>query len=191
MAETRMWMQRELGRFLRAGGAAVVSGGARGVDQWAHRLCMDEGLPTLCVLPSGLLNPYPPGNQEFWERVVEGGGALLSTFPLREPMRKHHFHTRNRWIVGFSPAVFVVEANRRSGSAMTAGLAREEGREVCTLPVFPHSEQGLGNLDLIGGGATMVRDHEDLAVLWDRCRSSPAFFEGMNREGEEDGVDQP
>ncbi len=177
MTESRMWMQRELSLFLRRNDCGVVSGGARGIDQWAHRLSLDERKPTVCVLPSGVLNPYPPGSGEVWDRIRSGGGCLLSTFALREPMFRNNFPVRNRWIVGFSPAVFVVEANRRSGSALTAKLAKDEGREIWTLPVFPHSEQGLGNLDLISDGASLMRNHLDLATAWESCRLRPGFLE--------------
>ncbi len=176
LRETCLWMQRELGHFLRDNEICVVSGGARGVDQWAHRLAMDFGRPTVCVLPSGLLDPYPPNFSEaIGNRILKEGGALVSTFPLREAMRKSHFHIRNRWICGFSHTTFVVEANRRSGSWLTARLARDEGREVATLPVFPHSSQGLGNLDLIHDGAQMIRDASDLAIFYGRnsLRISP------------------
>ncbi|HMN67914.1 MAG TPA: DNA-processing protein DprA, partial [Bdellovibrionales bacterium] len=58
--ETCVWMQREFGEFLKnARDAGIVSGGARGVDQWAHRLSIDHDRPTLVVFPSGLLRRYP------------------------------------------------------------------------------------------------------------------------------------
>lgn len=171
--ETLMWMQREMGRFLRHRKIGVVSGGARGVDEWAHRISIDEEIPTICVLPSGLLNPYPPGGQTLWSEILAGGGCLLSTMPLREGMRKSHFHIRNRWIAGMARGVFVAEANRRSGSAMTAKYARDEGIEVATLPVSPHSVRGLGNLDLLADGATMLRESGDLQTFWERRDLSP------------------
>lgn len=163
MRDTCLWMQRELARFLDGNNYAVVSGGARGVDQWAHRIAMDSGRPTVCVFPSGLDRPYPFDSHPLFERILATGGAWISTFPLGAEMRKRFFLTRNRWIVGLSPVTFVVEANRRSGSSMTAKHALSEGREVCTLPVFPYSNQGLGNLDLLADNkAAMVRDHQDL-----------------------------
>lgn len=164
--DTRLWMQRELTRFLREKRIAVVSGGARGVDQWAHRLSMDCGRPTICIFPSGILNPYPFEHHELWERILIEGGCLLSTYAPECPMRKHAFIQRNRWIAGLSKMTFVAEANRRSGSLITAKYAVDEDRALCTLPVFPHSEQGLGNLDLIVGGATMIRDSADLLTFW-------------------------
>lgn len=190
MHETKMWMQRDLGKFLRLNRVGVVSGGARGVDQWAHRLAMDCHRPTACVLPSGVLRPYPPGSEEFMESIVREGGCLLSTFHPFADMRKHNFHVRNRWIAGLSPLCFVAEANRRSGSSLTAMLAKAENRALATLPVHPHSEQGLANLDLIYEGAAIIRDHLDLATAWN-LNSGPDAFDTPQREHEEQNVDQP
>lgn len=171
--DTLNWLQRDLGAFLRRHRVGVVSGGARGVDQWAHRLALDCGRPTVCILPSGLRNPYPYGREALWSEILARGGCILSTCALHEPMRKSFFHIRNRWIAGMAPVCFVAEANRRSGSLLTATLAIEENKEVCTLPVFPTATQGLGNLDLICNGAVMLRDQYDLTTLWHRaCPSS-------------------
>ncbi len=189
MDDTKLWMQRELGHFLKNCGVGVVSGGARGVDQWAHRICLDSRQPTVCIFPSGLMDPYPFGGEALWQRILEQGGALISTFSLEEPLRKWAFHIRNRWIAGLSPACFVVEANRRSGSALTAKLAQQEDRAICTLPVFPHSQQGLANLDLIAEGAAMIRDYHDLRQFWDLL--VPAGFQAAQCEQQEDDIDCP
>jgi len=164
---TLNWMQRELSHFLRIREVGVVSGGARGIDQWAHKISMECNRPTVAILPSGLLNPYPIGMDPFWQEIVDKGGCVLSTCGLNAKVSRDHFQTRNRWIAGMSPMCFVAEANRRSGSLLTARLAIEEQRTLCTLPVFPMAEQGLGNLDLLTNGAIMLRDHRDLTALWD------------------------
>lgn len=190
MQETKMWMQRELGKFLRTNRVGVVSGGARGVDQWAHRLALDCARPTVCILPAGVMRPYPPGSEEFMDAMVNEGGCLLSTFHPLEDMRKHNFHIRNRWIAGLSKVCLVAEANRRSGSSLTASLAKIEGRTVATVPVHPHSIKGLANLDLIGEGAAMIRDHLDLSAVWS-LNSGPDAFESVHSEAEEDHVDDP
>ncbi len=188
-SDSLLWMQRELSEFLHQRKVGVVSGGARGVDQWAHRLSLDCGQPTVCVLPSGLLNPYPDRHEDLWKRVVGKGGCMMSTCGLSEPMRKSFFHIRNRWIAGLSPGCVVVEANRRSGSLLTAKLCIEENREVATLPVFPTATQGLGNLDLLEAGATMLRDHRDLITFWD-CLSEGSF-QTVQRKEQEQNIDHP
>jgi DNA processing protein len=170
--DSLLWMQRELAPFLKSEQVAVVSGGARGVDQWAHRLCIDSGQPTVCVLPSGILNPYPSGCERLWEKIVTSGGCLVSTCSLSCGMRKFHFHIRNRWIAGLAEKCFVVEANQKSGSMLTASLANQENRDVCTLPVSPLAVQGRGNLELLSQGATLVRDRWDLQTIWSRANAS-------------------
>jgi DNA processing protein len=169
MTESTLWMQRELPRFLSCLDVAVVSGGARGVDQWAHRLALAARRPTVVVFPSGILNPYPHDREDLWESVLLEDGCLLSTFALGEPIRKQHFHTRNRWIAGLSELTFVVEGNRRSGSLLTAALALEEGRTVAAIPVSPYCAQGQGGLDLIVEGGIMIRDAGDLIVAMSKA----------------------
>jgi DNA processing protein len=199
-SEILNWLQRELPEFLNARPSAIVSGGARGIDQWSHRIALDSGKPTVCILPSGLLNPYPFGREDFWRRIVQQGGCMLSTCGLDAPMSKTFFHIRNRWIAGLSELCFVAEANRRSGSMLTARLALDENKTVCTLPVFPTATQGLGNLDLISAGGFFIRDHRDLNALWDAALfaskvfspgSGPTALQDLEREGQEKSVDQP
>lgn len=193
--DTTRWMQRELASFLRRQEVGVVSGGARGVDQTAHRLALANGRPTIVVYPSGLLEPYPLDREELWESVLLADGCLLSTFALEEGMRKSNFFVRNRWIAALADSVLVAEANRRSGSAMTARFAGEIGRELATLPVSANAAQGLGNLALIrDGGAQMMITASDLDMFFSRNRgrfSGPTLAQRIQREEEKDGVDDP
>lgn len=182
--DTLLWLQRELGAFLKKRELAVVSGGARGIDQWAHRIALDSRRPTICIFPSGILNPYPFQQEALWERIVDEGGCLVSTCGLSEPMRKSFFHIRNRWIAGLSSVCLVAEANRRSGSLLTAAYVLEEQRTLCTLPVSANASQGLGNLDLMANGALFLRDANDLDILFTGAElSCPASFENLQREG--------
>lgn len=164
MDSSVLWMERHLAPFLRRTGVGVVSGGARGIDQLAHQLALRNGVPTVCILPSGLRSPYPIGIGPLLEEIVRRGGAVISEYEHLTPLRKSHFHVRNRWIAGMGKKCLVVEANRRSGSALTASLAIKEGREVASVPVCPMGGQGLGNLALIRDGAMMMSDVQDLLV---------------------------
>lgn len=166
MDDTINWMERHLPGVLKDLSLTVVSGGARGVDQLAHRLALECGQRTICILPSGLKKPYPAGVEPLLEKIVRAGGAVVSTYQDFEPLRRSHFAIRNRWIAGLSEVCFVAEANSRSGSMLTAQLARDEDKAVATLPVSPLSGQGLGNLQLLMDGAQLIRSAADLKCLW-------------------------
>src|SRR5690606_10304397 len=51
-AGTSVWIEKELGAFVREHDLTVVSGGARGVDQKAHFLAIRNARPTWVILPS-------------------------------------------------------------------------------------------------------------------------------------------
>jgi DNA processing protein len=109
---------------------AVVSGGARGIDQRAHRLANSAETPTIVFLPSGILNPYPSEMESWKAAVLESGGAMVSLRAPEESVRPSFFEARNELIAAVSKLVFVAEARRRSGSSMTGRLARELDRSV-------------------------------------------------------------
>ncbi len=160
--EIAEWMEKHLTRYLQLSQDIVLSGAARGTDQWAHRLALRTGLPTVAVLPSGLLNIYPREFQNWSKPVLEGGGLLVSSFLPQQSIRRYHFVERNRLLVQLSRSVFVAQARRQSGSMMTARMAQELNRPLLTLPVFPDNARANGNLDLLADGCILVRDYLDL-----------------------------
>ena len=159
------WMSLHLRELVRREDIAVVSGGARGIDQQAHRISANLERPTVVFLPSGLGKIYPAELGEWRERILGAGGAIVSQYAPEQEIRRNHFEGRNRLIAALGRAVFVVEARRRSGSVMTARLARELGRTVAVLPSFPSDATSAGTLDLMVDGAIPIRDSEDLRAL--------------------------
>ena len=165
LRDTHEWLSSHFVEFCRDREWVVVSGAARGVDQLAHLAALKTGSPTIAVLPSGLMKIYPSDFARWRDAIIGCGGCVVSQFPLKTEMRKYHFHWRNRLIAALSPGLFVAEANRRSGSRMTADYALRLGREIATLPVSSMGGKGLGGLDLLFDGAQLLRNVEDLK-LW-------------------------
>ena len=163
--EVMSWMSYNLDLFLKKSRPLLISGGARGVDQMGHSLALKHKLPTLAFLPSGSGEIYPASFRDWLDLILESHGAVVSSVSPFEKMHKFYFHRRNQYIARMSDLVFVVEAKKKSGSYLTGRLALEEGKQVATLPFFPH-QKGRGSLDLLADGANMVRDYEDLLVLW-------------------------
>ncbi len=159
------WLNENLPIVLSKSECVVVSGGARGIDLTAHLTAARSGHPTLVYLPSGLNNFYPRDLRRYKDLIIEGGGGFISEFAPNTEMRKFHFIKRNRLIVASSDVVFVVEARRKSGSMLTAGIAGSMNKTVCTLPSAPSMSCSQGSLDLIFGGAFPIRDQLDLVAL--------------------------
>jgi DNA processing protein len=124
---------RDLAFHAASRGWAVISGGAYGIDAAAHEGALDAGAPTFAVLGCGADVTYPDRHEDLFHRIRETGG-LLSEYPPGTQPRKGQFPARNRLIVALSDAVIVVEAARRSGALITAGIAARRGCPVFAVP---------------------------------------------------------
>jgi DNA processing protein len=148
-------------RAFRAAGQVITSGLAIGIDQACHETAL-EGGRTIAVLGSGLDRIYPQHNAGLAERIVAGGGALVSEFPPGVAPLPQHFPQRNRLISGLARALVVIEAASRSGTLITARLAADQGRTVYALPGAIYNPMTEGCHLLIRQGATLVTRPEEV-----------------------------
>lgn len=165
LPDTLLWMNRELRKFLQGSRCCLVSGGAVGVDQEAHRLAIKSHRPTVIVLPSGLLNPYPASVQYLMELASDHGGAVLSCFPPYSQAVSNHFYRRNRLLIQLSESLLLTQAARRSGSHMSSLLALELGVDLGVVPGHPSEPGFSANLDLIHDGARVIRTGNDVGAM--------------------------
>lgn len=126
----------------------VVSGLAYGVDIYAHRRCLQIGLPTLAVMGGGFNNIYPAAHARSARRMAESGGGILTAYPFWVKPEKDHFPARNRIVAKQSDLTVVVESATRGGSMITARMAHDLGRKVGACP-------GRGG-DLLTGGCNAL-----------------------------------
>ena len=120
-------------------GAAIVSGGAFGIDAAAHEGAMASGAATFAVLGCGTDVVYPDRHAKLFVRIAASGG-LLSEYPPGTPPRAGQFPARNRIIAGLADGVIVVEAALRSGALITARLGRDLGRPLFAVPGSPGTD---------------------------------------------------
>ena len=142
-------------------GLLVTSGLARGIDTASHRGALRGKGQTVAVLGSGLDIIYPRENRHL-ARQIRANGCILSEFPLGSPPLPQNFPMRNRIISGISLATCLVEANRSSGSLITARLALDQGREVLAVPGNITSKTSYGPNLWIKQGAKLVQDWRDI-----------------------------
>ena len=142
-------------------GLIVVSGMAAGIDTAAHTAALDAGFPTIAVFGCGVDVIYPAHNRRLAQRIVENG-LVLSEFPMGTPAYPQNFPIRNRIVSGLSAGVMVVEGSQYSGSAITARLAADQGREVFAVPGNITSPLSWSPNLLIKQGAHLVQNAEDI-----------------------------
>lgn len=143
-------------------GFTIISGLAIGVDTIAHTATVNAAGKTVGVLGGGLMHMHPRENIELARRMVQGGGAVISEFPLDFPVMRTNFPRRNRIVAALSRATMVVEAGLESGALITARLAAEIGRDVFALPNRVDNPQGQGCHKLIKEGAALAENFDDI-----------------------------
>ncbi|MBN2673135.1 MAG: DNA-processing protein DprA [Deltaproteobacteria bacterium] len=142
----------------------IVSGGALGIDTAAHRGALEGGGRTIAVLGSGFEHIFPQKNRGLFEKIAENG-AVISELPDCTPPTKWTFPRRNRLVAAMASAVVVVQAPIRSGSMITARIAKEIGVPVGAVPGGPTEYLASGCNQLIRGGATLVTGAEDVLKM--------------------------
>jgi DNA processing protein len=154
-------------------GWAIVSGGAAGIDSFAHQVALDQGGSTVVVVGCGLNHVYPEKNKQLFELVVAKGGALISIFPMNTPPSRQTFPIRNRVIAGLCVGTLVVQAAKESGSLITAKYALDENREVLAVPGPVDSSLSEGCHELLRSGARLTATTDDIFAAFE-------FFENVN-----------
>ncbi|HZZ99608.1 MAG TPA: DNA-processing protein DprA [Candidatus Paceibacterota bacterium] len=155
----------------------VVSGLAIGIDAAAHRATLEAQGKTIAVLGSGINDEMigPPSNKRLAAEILESKGLILSEYPADFHADKSTFPQRNRIISGLSRGVLVVEADRKSGSLITAKCALEQNRDVFAVPGGIFSPKSSGANELIQSGAKLVLAVEDIIKDYSMLDLKPAM----------------
>ena len=149
------------------GGMTTVSGLALGIDgEVAKETLRCEG-KTVAVFGHGFRMISPPSHAQLAKRILDGGGLLLTEFPLDYEPGLHTFPARNRIIAGLSMATVVLEAPERSGALYTAEFALEQGSEVYAVPgpIFEPTYAGCNALIARSAAKLAVSPEEILRDL--------------------------
>jgi DNA processing protein len=142
-------------------GLTIVSGMARGIDTAAHKAALAVAGNTVAVFGCGVDVLYPSENRRLYADIARDG-LLLSEFPMGAPAYPQNFPIRNRIVSGLSNGVLIVEGAQHSGSAITAKVGMDQGREVFAVPGNITSKMSWGPNLLIKQGAKLVQEWTDV-----------------------------
>jgi len=168
-------------------GLTIASGMARGIDSAAHKGALAAGGNTIAVLGCGADVVYPSENRKLAAEIA-AKGLIVSEFPMGATAFPQNFPIRNRIISGVSAGVLVVEGAQYSGSAITAKLALDQGREVFAVPGNITSKPSWGPNLLIKQGAKLVQDWNDVIAELSAESRRHLINEGRKRIEGEQGV---
>lgn len=146
-------------------GFTVISGGAVGVDSFAHKGAMNAGGKTIMVLGCGMDSDYLPVQQPL-RIMAEQNGTVISEFEPKVPASRYTFPIRNRLISALSSGVAVIEAGLHSGALITATYAMEQGKEIFALPGRLDQVQYGGTNELLRDGAIPLLKVEDILEVY-------------------------
>ena len=144
-------------------GITIVSGFMYGVDQAAHKACLDNGGKTIAVLGWGIDLKVSSDDEKLYQNVLELDSLIVSEYEGEMLGNRATFPQRNRIVAGISDAVLVIEAAEKSGSLITARLAKTFGKPLMAVPGLVTNKVAEGTNNLIKKGkAVMVTSAEEV-----------------------------
>ena len=161
-SENGIKLAQQFSRGLIYQGITIASGMAVGIDTIAHRTTLEERGKTIAVLGNGLEHIFPKRNIQLYQQIIQKDGLVITEYPPEEKAKSQNFLERNRIVSGLALGILVVEAMYRSGTSVTARLAKQQGRKVFALPHEVNDKNGIGTNRLIQEGAKIVTCTEDV-----------------------------
>lgn len=161
-SENGIKLARQFSKELVYQGLTIGSGMAIGIDTIAHETTLQEKGKTIAVLGNGFEHIFPKENIGLYQQIIENNGLVITEYPPEEQAKSNNFLERNRIVSGLALGILVVEAMHRSGTSVTARLAKQQGRKVFALPHEVGDKNGIGTNRLIQEGAKIVTCIEDI-----------------------------
>lgn len=166
-------------------GVTIISGFMYGIDAVAHKAAISAGGRTIAVMPCGINRIHPEYQKELHEEIITSRGLIISEWPGDSQPSSWTYPKRNRIVAGLSQATLIVEAGLKSGSLITADLAKRFKRRLFAVPGPLTSSVSQGTLRLIKEGADMVMAAEDILKVYglknSQCPAKSVLYRGLNK----------
>ncbi|MBI2626482.1 MAG: DNA-protecting protein DprA [Candidatus Nealsonbacteria bacterium] len=143
-------------------GITIVSGFMYGGDATAHKAAVKAGGRTIAVMPCGIERIHPEYQQDLYVEILNNNGLIISEYEGDQMPVNWMYPRRNRIVAGLSRATLVIEAGLKSGTLITANLAKKFGRKIFAVPGPITSEVSKGTSQLLKEGAALVTSAKDI-----------------------------
>jgi len=160
-----------------AAGVTIVSGFMYGVDAAAHKAALSVGGRTVAVMPCGIDLIHPEYQQDLYAEILKNKGLVVSEYEGDSQPANWTYPQRNRIAAGLSRAALIIEAGEKSGSLITANLAKKFKRKLFVVPGPITSENSKGIMQLIKEGATPISSAGEILDYY-RIHNIPAKTDG-------------
>ena len=163
----------------------IISGMANGIDTCAHIGALENRGKTIAVLGCGFNNIYPQENEKLYKQIIDNNGLIVSEYPPETEASSEKFIERNRIVSGLSIGILVIEAKHRSGTSVTAKIAKSQNRKIFTIPHDLNDKCGIGTNRLIKKGASLVTSTKDIIESYDFLEYKEELIKKQKNKNEE------
>jgi DNA processing protein len=112
----------------------IVSWWAAWCDTYAHKTALNNWKSTISIIWTWIDIDYPVWNNSLYNEIVNNWGGVISIFPIWERWNPYNFPIRNEIVAWLSVWVLVIEAQKRSGTIITAKLALDLWKDLFAIP---------------------------------------------------------
>lgn len=138
---------------------AIASGLANGIDTYAHSYTVKNNGVTYAVVASGIDKISTNTAQYNADKIIDGGGAVLSEYRCGIGALTAYFPQRNRIVSGISDAVLVIESAIKGGALITAQFAFDQNRPLYAVPGNIFYDKNTGTNALIKKNMAAIATH--------------------------------
>lgn len=162
----------ETARRVASSREAVVSGGARGIDQTAMRAALDEGGTVSGVLADSLERAaLARENREF---LMERRFVLVSPFDPSAGFNVGHAMQRNKLVYALADAALVVSSDHNKGGTWTGAVEQLEKLHYVCVYVHSSGNTSEGIAALVKKGAVPWPEPRDAQALRAALQAQPS-----------------
>ncbi len=144
-------------------GFVIISGGARGIDSYAHKGALESHGKTICVLGSGFSNIYPNDNKPLIDSIMKQGLVITEYLP-EVHVNRFSLLERNKITSGLSDKVLLVAATIKGGAMSQFRVALSQKKHIFCPSVSLKLEPTAGITEILNNYKTVhsINEVEDI-----------------------------